>query len=332
MKRVAARPAIAVDGPTIKLSIEPHHLSRAITGTDDLFVLAHAAIPRVDADAWSLDIGGLVERPQTLSFADLVRFPQNTVTSVHQCAGNPFEPTVAARQVANLVWQGVDLRDVLNAVGVEERATHLWAYGLEYGNFFGHDVTHYLKDVPIARIREGGVLIAHTLNDAPLAMEHGYPARLVVPGFYGTNSVKWLCRLELADHRPEGLYTTELYNDPVAGGGTKPVWAIEPESMFAFPLPGAVLPIAPQRIWGRAWSSAAIALVEVSFDGGESWEAADVTPREQYAWQTFSIHWQPPRPGEHRIQCRATDAAGRTQPPAGARNAIYHVDVVVKPF
>jgi DMSO/TMAO reductase YedYZ molybdopterin-dependent catalytic subunit len=330
VKRVAAKPTIAIDGPTIRLSIEPHHLGRPITGTEELFVLAHAAIPKIDADAWSLDIAGLVKRPLTFSFEDLARFPQRTVASVHQCAGNPFEPAVAARQIANLVWRGVDLRDLLNAAGVDERATHLWAYGLEYGDFFGHVVTHYLKDVPLSRIQEGDVLIAHTLNDAPLAMEHGYPARLVVPGFYGTNCVKWLCRLELADHRPEGLFTTELYNDPVEGGGTKPVWAIEPESMFAFPLPGAVLAVAPQRIWGRAWSSADIVLVEVSFDGGESWEAAEITPREQYAWQTFSIDWQPSHPGEYGIQCRATDAAGRTQPPTGARNAIYQVDVVVR--
>lgn len=331
MKRVATKPPIAIAGPTITNSIEPRHLDQAITDTDALFVLAHAAIPRIEVDEWALEVCGLVKQPLTLSFADLMRFPRRTVTSVHQCAGNPFDPTVPTRQIANVLWEGVDIRDLLAAAGVDERATHLWAYGLEYGDFFGNEVTHYRKDIPISRIAQGDVLIAHALNNAPLSMAHGYPVRLVVPGFYGTNSVKWICRLELADCRPEGLFTTELYNDPVEGGGTRPVWAIAPESMFAFPLPQAVLTIGPQRIWGRAWSSVEIVSVEVSFDGGEAWEMAKVTPREHHSWQTFSISWQPLTPGEYRLQCRATDAAGATQPLTGARNQVYHVDVVVTP-
>jgi DMSO/TMAO reductase YedYZ molybdopterin-dependent catalytic subunit len=171
---------------------------------------------------------------------------------------------------------------------------------------------------------------AHAPNGAPLSLEHGYPVRLVVPGFYGTNSVKSICRLELADRRPEGLFTTELYNDPVDGGGTKPVWEVEPESMFAFPEPGAKLDTSTHEIWGRAWSSSEIASVEVSFDGGNAWSSARVTPRKQRAWQTFSIVWRPRAAGKYRLQRRATDEGGRSQPAAGARNAIHSVDVVVE--
>ena len=200
----------------------------------------------------------------------------------------------------------------------------------DYGEFFGKKVTHYVKDVPLSRVAEGDVLIAHTLNAAPLSPEHGYPARLVVPGFYGTNSVKWLCRLELADARPVGPFTTELYNDPVEGGGTKPVWEIEPESIFVFPRLEDTLRGGVQRIWGRAWSSAEVVSVEVSFDGGEVWNAARLTPRVGRAWQTFVIDWQPPASGKYRLQCRATDADGKKQPVTGARNAIHSVDVVAE--
>ncbi len=101
--------------------------------------------------------------------------------------------------------------------------------------------------------------------------------------------------------------------------------------MFVYPEPDARLIADPHKIWGRAWSSSEVVSVEVSFDGGEVWGPANVTPRSQRAWQTFTIDWQPSAAGQYRLQCRATDADGRTQPASGARNAIYSVDVVVEP-
>jgi DMSO/TMAO reductase YedYZ molybdopterin-dependent catalytic subunit len=330
VERVAPKPPIATEGPVIKNTIKPAHLDQQVTPSGPLFVLAHVAVPRVSADTWTLEICGLVRQTLSVTLNDLMRYPQHTVESIHKCAGNPFEPTQPSRQIANVVWQGVDLQRLLDDAGVDSSATYLWSYGLDYGEFFGNDVTHYVKDLPLSRIEQGDVLIAHTLNGAPLSIEHGFPTRLVVPGFYGTNSVKWICRLELADRRAEGLFTTELYNDLVEGGGTKPVWEVEPESVFVFPQPDATLSNEPQKIWGRAWSSSEIVSVEVSFDGGRTWRLADVTPRHQRAWQTFSIDWPLPSPGKHRLQCRATDADGRTQPLDGARNAVYSVDIATK--
>ena len=327
MQRIAPKPPLAITGPVINNSIGPVHLESEITETEPLFVLAHVGVPRVEAHEWSLEICGLVDRTLSLSLHDLLRYPQRDVESIHKCAGNPFDPSVAHRQIANVIWRGVDIRQLLAEAGVKSSATHLWSYGLDYGEFFGKKITHYVKDVPLSRVEQGDVLIAHTLNAAPLSPEHGYPARLVVPGFYGTNSVKWLCRLQLADARPVGPFTTELYNDPIEGGGTKPVWEIEPESIFVFPRPEDTLRGAVHKIWGRAWSSAEVVAVEVSFDGGAVWNAARLTPRSGRAWQTFAIDWQPPASGKYRLQCRATDADGRKQPVTGARNAIYSVDV-----
>ena len=330
MRRIAPNPPFAITGPVINNSIEPVHLGVEITETEPLFVLAHVGVPRVEAREWSLEICGLVDRPLSLTLDDLMRYPQRDVESIHKCAGNPFDASVATRQIANVIWRGVDIRQLLAEAGAKPSATHLWSYGLDYGEFFGKQVTHYVKDLPLSRVEEGDVLIAHMLNDAPLSLEHGYPVRLVVPGFYGTNSVKWLCRLELADTRPVGPFTTELYNDPVEGGGTTPVWEIEPESMFVFPKPEDTLTGGMQKIWGRAWSSAEIVSVEVSFDGGEVWRSARLTPRVGRAWQTFEVEWQPPTSGRYRLQCRATDADGRKQPVTGARNAIYSVEVVAE--
>ncbi len=329
MERIAPKPDMTIDEPVIRNSIESRHLAQDITDERDLFVLAHAGVPKIAAEDWSLEICGMVREARTFSLEDLRQLPQREVTSIHRCAGNPFEPSLPTRQIANVAWRGVDLRHLLDAVGVDARATHLWSYGVESGVFFGHDVTHYVKDVPLRRVAQGDVLIAHSLNGEALSMEHGFPARLVVPGFYGTNHVKWICRLELADRRPEGLFTTQLYLDPVEGGGTRPVWEIEPESIFAFPLPGTVMDMATHRIWGRAWSSTDVDRVEISADGGETWFEAELTSREGYAWQTFSTVWRPPGPGAYRLMCRATDANGQTQPISGWRNEVYSVDVTV---
>ena len=330
MERVAAKPPMAVEQPVIKNSVKPVDLGKEVTDEAALFVLAHVGVPKVSESEWALEICGLVAEPFSLSLNDLKSYPQVEIEAIHKCAGNPFEPTEPSRQIANIVWRGVDVRRILGEAGVDSSATHLWSYGLDFGEFFGHSVTHYLKDLPLSRIEQGDVLIAHSLNGAPLSAEHGFPARLVVPGFYGTNSVKWICRLEVADRRPEGLFTTELYMDAAAGGATKPVWEVEPESMFVFPEAAATLSLDRQRVWGRAWSSCDVSSVDVSFDGGNGWTAAEVTRREGRGWQTFSIDWQASAPGAYRLLCRATDLDGRTQPLKNARNSMHSVDVVVK--
>jgi DMSO/TMAO reductase YedYZ molybdopterin-dependent catalytic subunit len=260
---------------------------------------------------------------------DLQRLPQREVTSIHRCAGNPFDPTISSRQIANLTWRGVDVRELLKRAGVEATATHLWSYGLESGEFFGHEVTHYVKDVPLSRIDEGDVLIALSLNGQPLSAEHGFPARLVIPGYYGTNHVKWICRLELADRRPEGVFTTQLYFDGPEGSERKPVWEVDPDAIFVSPLDGATMGPSRHRLWGRAWSSAGVVLAEVSVDGGDTWITANVTPRTGHGWQTFELLWQPPATGLYRLMCRVTDAAGRTQPVSGWRNEVHSIAVTV---
>jgi DMSO/TMAO reductase YedYZ molybdopterin-dependent catalytic subunit len=195
---------------------DPHQVVEAVTPQRDLFVLAHLGIPRVDPERWRLEIGGLVERPATLSLADLRRLP-------------PRRPDIAVRRIANVVWSGVDLADLLRRCGIRAEARFLWSYGLDRGEYDGVSARWYVKDLPLARLGQGGVLLAYAVNGEPLMPEHGSPLRLVVPGFYGTNSVKWLWRLELAEARAGGPFTTELYNDPDhLTGGTRPVWEAPP--------------------------------------------------------------------------------------------------------
>ncbi len=309
---------------------EPHHLVERTTAQRDLFVLAHMGIPQIDAAQWRLDIAGLVERPLVLTLDEIKRLPMRQVETFHQCAGAPRRPDLAVRRVANLVWNGADLAELLRAAGVRSEARYLWSYGLDHGRYEDVSAEWYVKDVALTRLAEGGVLLAYAVNGEPLAPEHGFPLRLVVPGYYGTNMVKWLWRLELAAERASGPYTTVLYNDPHPAGGTRPVWDAPPESLIVAPAPGVLGDDgAAVELWGWAWAAAGIAEVAISTDGGASWAPARLEARRQWSWQRFSYDWRPGGHGSFTLAARATDARGATQPLEKARNAVHSVTVTI---
>lgn len=313
-----------------RLVHEPHETTAPVTRQQDLFVLAHLGIPRVDLARWRLDIAGLVERPVTLSFEDLRRLPERRVETFHQCAGAPRRPDLPMRRVGNVVWHGVELADLLRQCGISARARFLWAFGLDHGEYDGVKADRYVKDMPLTRLDQGGVLLAYAVNGEPLTPEHGFPLRLVIPGYYGTNAVKWLWRLELAAERAASPFTTVLYNDPdpVIAGATRPLWEAPPESLIVAPAPGP-LAAAPVEIWGWAWAASGIAQVEISTDGGESWSPAQIEPRRQWSWQRFMFEWRPAGHGNFLIAARATDLRGAVQPKDRARNAVHSVAVTV---
>ena len=314
-----------------RLVHEPHETVARLTQQQDLFVLAHLGIPRVELAQWRLDMAGLVERPATLSFEDLRRLPERRVETFHQCAGAPWRPDLPMRRIGNVVWHGVDLADLLRRCGIKNGARFLWAYGLDHGEYDGVKAQWYVKDMPLGRLDQGGVLLAYAVNDEPLVPEHGFPLRLVIPGYYGTNAVKWLWRLEVAEKRALGPFTTVLYNDPdpIRAGATRPVWDAPPESLIVAPAPGS-LATAPVEIWGWAWAASGIAKVEVSIDEGVSWPAAQIEPRREWSWQRFTFEWRPTDRGSFVIATRATDAHGVVQPKERARNAIHSVAVSVE--
>ncbi len=325
------KPVMQIEGLVREYKLEPAGMTDRFTPTADLFVLAHMGVPETAVDDWFLSIDGLVDTPLELTFDQLLRRPKRVVETVHQCAGSPMNPKIPIRQIANVKWAGADLRDLLADAGVDAGATHLWAYGLDHGEFAGEKQDYYLKDLPISRLDDGDVLIAYELNGEPLTAKHGFPARLVVPGFFGTNSVKWLSRLLVSDTRATSLFTTKLYNDPVPGSATtQPVWEIAPESIIVSPAPDVTLQAGTHEIWGWAWSATEVQSVEVSIDGGNSWQEADLEPRSQRSWQRFSYNWSAHNSGNHELLCRAMDVEGRTQPIDGARNAVYSLAVVVE--
>lgn len=317
-----------------RVPLAPHQLTESITPQRDLFTIAHYGIARVDAASWRMTIEGLVERPLSLSLDDVRRLPKRQVQSFHQCAGFPNKPDVATRRIANVVWGGVDLGNLLRTAGVRPEANFLWARGLDRGVFEGISGGHYQKDMPLDRLAQGNVLLAYEINGEPLIPEHGAPVRLVIPGYYGTNAVKWLFRLELADRRADGIFTTTFYNDPIAtpggpSGKTRPVWEAPPEAAIVSPQPHATLPRQPIEIWGWAWGANDIKRVEISIDNGDIWRAASLEARSQWSWQRFSYHWTPESNGAFTLMARARDSTGATQPMARARNAIHAVDIKI---
>jgi DMSO/TMAO reductase YedYZ molybdopterin-dependent catalytic subunit len=158
----------------------------------------------------------------------------------------------------------------------------------------------------------------------------------VVPGFYGTNSVKWLTRMTVAETRATGAFTTRWYNDPIPNGAggesgeTVPVWSVAPESIIVSPAAGQALERnTPQEVWGWAWSDHGIDRVDVSVDGGGTWMEAQVEPRAERAWQRFALAWHANDPGMVMLYSKAYSREGARQPEFGRRNAIHRIEVKV---
>ena len=318
----------------LKTTTAAHELTAFYTPPEKLFVVYHMGVPVVDGETWRITVGGLVDEPFTLSLDDLEAMPQTEVPAFLECAGSPLRPTVPVRRVGNGVWRGVQLKRVLEAARPKAGARFVWLRGADSGIYppTGTHSDAYMKDLPLDKALGDEVLIATELGGAPLSEEHGAPVRLLVPGYYGTNSVKWLTEIRLERDRVASFFTTTLYNDRVIENGVermKPVWAVAPHSIIVSPAPRQACTLATQPIWGWAWSAGAVRAVEVSTDGGASWTGAELDPRQDHCWQRFSHCWTPAAPGEYELACRATDCAGATQPAFGARNEIFRVKVHV---
>jgi len=330
-----ARPDMIIEGFHARIPLQPHQMTTRVTPREDMIVLCHLGVPRIDVATWRLTIEGMVKRPIQLSLDDLKQCRQTTICAVHQCAGSPLKPEAPTRRITNVAWTGVRLRDLLALCGVADGASHAWSYGADAGTFHDTIVDAYLKDMPLTRVDQD-VVIALQLNGAPLPPENGFPARLVVPGFYGTNSVKWITRICLADRRAESPFTTRWYNDPEVGadgeptGRTTPVWSIAPESVIVSPAPDC-LHVAGRRVpvWGWAWADGQVAAVEISADGGTTWADAHLECGQGRGWQQFTFDWTPTR-GTTRLTSRARSISGLAQPLSGRRNAVHVVPVQVE--
>ena len=300
-----------------------------ITPEAHFYVRNHHYSPEVKLADWSLKIDGLVNSPSTLSLDDLKKLPRATQVAVAECAGNGrafYQPHIPGMQwkyggVANGRWTGVRLVDVLKKAGVKDSATGIL--------FDGEDVPigkmpKFQRTITAKKALDPDTILAFELNGKPIPMEHGFPLRLVVPGWAGDSWVKWVKHIEVLDHEFEGFWMKTAYRHP-----TKPVppgTAVPPEQMvpvtdlavksvIATPVGSWVAP-GRVKISGAAWSNGSpITGVDVSTDGGKSWRAAKLgRDQAKYAWRLWEVDWRPAAEGNFTIVARAKDAAGNVQP------------------
>ena len=313
------------------------------------YLLIHFDIPEA-TPGWQVALEGCVRNPRRWSVEDLQRLPAVTRWVTMECAGNgrgqmsPRYPSMPWLEegVSTAEWTGVPLRHLLEAAGLAPEAREIVFHGTDRGLDRGIEHAFSRSLVPADALRED-VLVAWAMNGAPLLPQHGAPLRLVVPGWYGMASVKWLSRIEVLDHAFEGVQQTMSYHfRTVAGEKGVPCTRMRVNSLMAPPgIPDfyarrRFLKAGPVRILGRAWSGeGAIAKVEFAVDG--AWRPArlDPAPAPQ-AWQRWEADWDA-TPGTHVLRCRATDAAGNAQPLEPAwdvtgfgNNAAQAVEVIVE--
>jgi DMSO/TMAO reductase YedYZ molybdopterin-dependent catalytic subunit len=286
----------------------------------------------VNQENWLLVVDGLVHKPFALNFEMLRTLPSRTVTSVHECYGSPVKPATGNLwRVGSVQWTGVSLNVLLKIAGPLPNASYVWSDGLDRGEFFGVEADRYQKDLPMSKAMGDEVLLAYEINGKPLSKERGGPVRLVVPGWFGTNSTKWISRLSLQDHRATGPYTTRFYNEPdPAGpeGALRPVWKLQPNSMIVKPQPGEKIRGPYVHVEGWAWDHEPVEMVQLSVDGAQSWKLASVTEGVDFSWRRFT-HTLQLVTGNHSVVAKATSRDGTFQPLDALRNQCHTVSFEV---
>jgi len=288
--------------------------------TERFFVRNHTRTPEIDVDRWRLHVcGEAVERELKLTYSGLERLPSHGFTAAIECAGSGGRDLFGSQQgtpvegtpwklggIGVATWRGVKLAEVLDRAGVTPEAVEIMARGLD-DPYVYDDIDHgpVRRPLPIAKALDD-TLIALEMNGKLLEPDHGFPARLVVPGWVGVASIKWLGALEVSDCRQFSPWNTRWY----AGLSIQPV-----KSAFELAWEAQLPADRCITLTGRSWSGyGPIQRVEVSTDGGAHWQRARLHgPNDAYGWVQWSLPWTPP-PGRHELLARATDVTGLTQP------------------
>ena len=300
---------------------------RTITPTAHFYVRNHFATPTIDGERWRLRVGGRVTRPLRLGLQDLYDFPARVETVTLECAGNgrsSLHPSVGGEQwglgaISTAEWTGVRLIDILDRAGVEPAAHQVVFRGADEAAGEAHGgANRFERSLTLEDIHESGALVAYAMNGDSLPPDHGYPVRLVVPGWYGVASVKWLTDIRVIGRSFRGHFQTDKYMYEWEREGKlvkEPVRLQKVRALITQPLTEEAVATGDVAVQGLAWSgSAPIARVEVSVDG-QKWQPARLTVTgSRHEWQRWDLMTRFDRPGRATIRARATDLAGHTQP------------------
>jgi DMSO/TMAO reductase YedYZ molybdopterin-dependent catalytic subunit len=299
-----------------------------ITPTDQFFFIQHYNKPELDGATYRLKLTGLFRKPAELSLADLRAMPSTEVVNGYECSGN------SARSVQGLSsngrFTGVRLRDVLQRVGVDDKAREVVFLGADKGN---EDVVfrqqtlkmqqQFARSITLENAMKPEPMLAYALNGQPLGRDHGFPIRVIMPGWYGVANVKWLSEIRLQEGRFLGNYQARWYRTIRAVGGSGEL--TDPETQF---IETEVTRLNLKSVIARVRKSGtahqvlgyvlndgtALRSVEVKVDNGR-WQRATLdSANTRYSWKLFTYRWEGATPGEHTLVSRATDVNGVVQP------------------
>ncbi len=315
------------------------------TPPEAFYVRNNYDAPVVDPAQWSLRVEGEVDNPLVLRLDDLRKLPLLKQDAVLECAGNGrsfHKPRASGIQwehgaVGNAGWVGVRLADVLQLAKIRSGPLHVAFDGADQAPT--PQAPDFVRSVPVWKAREPHTMLAWEMNGAPIPHLHGGPVRVVVPGWIGSASVKWVERILVIPEEFNGAFMKRSYRTPRAEDekDTYSLQSLEVKSLVIAPAAGTRLPAGRVSVWGWAWSGEGeLTGLDVSTDGGKSWRAASfVGARDRYSWRKWEYAWDA-SPGRHTVMARATDSLGRVQPtsrafnPLGYRwNVIHAVEVDV---
>lgn len=305
-------------------------LNTWITPVPHFFVRNHMHEPsELNAESWRLSVGGEVDKPLTLTLADLQKLEAHSVVNTLECASNGrslHRPQVPGVQwgkgaLSTAKFTGPRLRDILQQAGIKANGKHVMFRGLDE---VPGKVPPFVRSIPVEKALDSDTLVATHMNGATLTKHHGFPARALVPGWIGAASCKWLTEIKVLESEFVGNFMSPGYrfpNQPVKpGDSVKPedthvLTGLNVKSVISGPLNGSHLRVGKVTVHGAAWAGEdPIAKVELSTDGGTTWSLATLgRERARYAWRLWSYLWNARR-GNYVIQSRATDDRGRVQP------------------
>jgi DMSO/TMAO reductase YedYZ molybdopterin-dependent catalytic subunit len=286
------------------------NLALEITPNKDFYQVSKNAFdPQVDVHRWKLEVTGLVENPIAFTLDDLKSFPSIEQHATLACISNE----VGGDLIGNALWKGVRLKDVLERAGLREGVIDVAL----------HASDDYIDSIPLERAMANETLLVYEMNGEPLTPEHGFPIRLLVPGIYGMKNVKWITRIEPIAFDLKGYWQRRGWDDRAEYKTLSRIDA--PDGSFKDETSIAGIAFAGDR---------GISKVEVSTDGGATWEEANVrSPLSPLTWVLWEKRWKPAQSGKHRIVVRATDGRNQTQtsqyaPPAPSGSSGYHSVII----
>ena len=263
-----------------------------ITPTEDFYHVSKNFVdPKVAEEGWSLQIGGMVERPYSLTLAEIKALPAVTEYRTLACISNE----IGGDLISNAGWKGVRLKDLLEKAGVKAGAVDI-ALSARDG---------YAESFPIEKALSPDVLAVYEMNGAPLRDDHGFPIRLLVPDIFGMKNVKWLAKIEVVNYDYKGFWQEQGWSDTAI---------VKTMSRIDFPRHRALLPVGVNRLGGVAFAGGrGVTKIEASGDGGKTWREATIRrPLGPYTWVLWTANLDLAE-GEHNLSVRATDGNGETQ-------------------